>query len=107
MGGRALTPGSHSQQLRLAHAVGRQDMLNGEHAPGQGAGLIHDDGLYIADSLHRAAALKENILLGAQADAGKESQRHAEHQCAGAGDDQEGQGGLDPVIPVSGDDGGD
>ncbi len=102
MGGLLLAVGANLQQLVAAH-----DFLHGKVALGDGAGLIHDDGLDLAHGLHGLAALKEDPPLAARADTGEEGQRHTENQRAGAAHDQEGQSGVHPFAPVAGDEGGD
>ena len=97
-----LAVGANLQQLVAAY-----DFLHGKVALGDGAGLIHDDGLDLAHGFHGLAALKEDPPLAARADTGEESQRHAENQRAGAAHDQEGQSGVHPFAPVAGNEGGD
>ena len=101
MGGLLLAVGTEFQQLVAAY-----DLLHGKVALGDGAGLIHDDGLDLAHGLHGLAALKQDPPLAARADTGEEGQRYAENQSAGAAHDQKCQSGVDPFAPVAGDEGG-
>ena len=71
-------------------------------ALGQGAGLIkhHDAG---AGQLFQiGGALDEDAAGGSAADAAEEAQRDGDDQRAGAADDQEGQGAVDPVAKAGG-----
>ena len=74
-----------------------------KRAVGERAGLVKDDGVHIGERLEVVGALDENAQLGCAADAAKEAQRHADHECARAADDQEGQAAQDPVGPGAGD----
>ena len=102
MGGAALTGGSQCQQVGFGNGVvNRETLLYTEDTAGQGACLIQRNCLDAAEGFQCGAALEQNALLGAAADAAEECQRYAEHQCAGAADDQEGQSGVNPVAPLT------
>ena len=95
--GPAFGQGSGLHQLFVGDAVGRVDAGDLEGALGQGAGLIkhHDAGA--GQLLQIGGALDQDAAGGSTADAAEEAQRNADDQCAGAADDQEGQGAVDPV----------
>ena len=82
--------------------IGRDDLVDDEIALGNGPGLIEDDSFDMLHLFHGNAAFEEDALLGRRADAGKETQGYAENQGAGAADDQEGQGRVNPVVPLAG-----
>ena len=84
------------------NALRRDDLLYHEVALGDGAGLIHDDGLYVIERLERRAALEQDATPRACADAGEVGQRHAEHQRARARDNEEGHRGVYPFMPLAG-----
>ena len=96
---------AQAQQLVSFHAFGSIDLLQYEVTLGNGTGFIHNYSSNVFQSLHSNTALKENAVLGAGADAGEESQRHAQYQCAGAADNEEGQRSVNPFIPVAGNQG--
>ena len=96
---------TQAQQLVGFHAFGSINLLQYKVTLGNGTGFIHNYGSNVFQSLHSNAALKENTVLGAGADAGEEGQRHAQHQCAGAADNEEGQRSINPFIPVAGNQG--
>ena len=96
---------TQAQQLVGIHAFGSINLLQYKVTLGNGTGFIHNYGSNVFQSLHSNAAFKENAVLGAGADAGEEGQRHAQHQCAGAADNEEGQRSINPFIPVAGNQG--
>ena len=104
VGGRALALRRKPQQLALVqrNALRRDDILNDEVALCDGAGLIHDDGLYVIERLERRAALEQDAAPRACANAGEVGQRHAEHQRARARDNEESHGGVYPFMPLAG-----
>ena len=105
VGRNKLSTCTQAQQLVSFHAFGSINLLQYKVTLGNGTGFIHNYGSNVFQSLHSNAALKENAVLGAGADAGEESQRHAQHQCAGAADNEEGQRSINPFIPVAGNQG--
>ena len=104
VGGSAFAGGSQPQKLILIerNALCRNDLLYHKVALGDGAGLIHNDGLNVIQCFQRSAALEQDTASGACADAGEVGQRYAEHQCARAGDYKEGHRGVDPLVPLAG-----
>ena len=64
---------------------------------GQGAGLIEDHRIHLGQGFQVVGALDQYALPAGTADTGKEAQGDGDDQGAGAGDDQEGQGPVDPV----------
>ena len=105
VGRNKLSTCTQAQQLVGMHAFGSINLLQYKVTLGNGTGFIHNYGSNIFQSLHSNAAFKENAVLGAGADAGEEGQRHAQHQCAGAADNEEGQRSINPFIPVAGNQG--
>ena len=106
MGGILFTDGGHFQHLLGIHSFQGINLLQNKVALGDGTGFVHHHSLDIFHGFQRDTALEEDALFGTGADAGKEGQRHTEHQGTGTADDQEGQGGIDPVAPVAGEEGG-
>ena len=84
------------------HAVFGVDAHHLEGALGQGAGLIkhHDAGA--GQLLQIGGALDQDAAGRRTADAAEEAQRDGDDQSAGAADDQEGQGAVDPVTEAGG-----
>ena len=72
---------------------------DGEGAPGQGAGLVKDHGLRMGQGLQIVAALDQDAAPAGAADAAEKAQRHGDHQGAGAGDHQEYERPVEPVLP--------
>ena len=77
----------------------RMDGGYGKGALRQGAGLVEHHGVRLGQRFQIVAALDQNTALGGAADAAEKAQRYGDHQRAGAGDDQEGQGPVEPVRP--------
>ena len=71
-------------QLVVVDAADLKDAL------GQGAGFIKDDNLGLREGLQVVGALDQHAGIARAADAGKEGERDADDQRAGAADDQEG-----------------
>ena len=103
--GCAFARGSEPQQFVLVDlcAVCGNNILHDKVALGDRAGFIHDNGFHIIQRLERRAALEQDAAPRARADACKIGQRHAEHERARAGNDEEGERGVDPLAPVAGD----
>ena len=101
MGGNLFHPGSFPENVIFVCAAGCNHLLQHEVALGDGAGLIHNNGCHVFQHFHGVAALEQDAQLGTGADAREEGQGHAQYQGAGAADDQEGQGGVDPFMPVA------
>ena len=106
-GGFQNTDGDGVGGMLLAGGAKRQYLVAGgmlylKFAFGQRAGLIHGNCLYGGQGLHGVAAFEQDTLPAAHTNAAEEGKRYTEHQGAGAAHDQEGQGGVDPVAPVSG-----
>ena len=78
------------------------DLDDLEGTLGQGAGLIEDDDAGIGQLFQIGRALDEDAAGGSAADAAEEAQRDGDDQRAGAGDDEEGQGAVDPVAEAGG-----
>ena len=94
-----LGEGGGGEELLLADAFRGPQLPDGEAALGQGAGLVEDHGLHLGEILQMVAALHQDAALGGPADAAEEAQRHGDDQRAGAGDDQEDEGPVEPVLP--------
>ena len=99
MVGVALRQGRHLQEPVLIALI-RVDGGDVEDALSEGAGLVKDHDLGVGQHLQVVAALHQNARPGGPADAAEEAQRHRDHQGAGAGDDQEDQGLMEPLAPV-------
>ena len=78
------------------------DLGDFEGALRQGAGLIKDDDAGIGQLFQIGRALDEDAAGGSAADAAEEAQRDGDDQCAGAADDEEGEGAVDPVAEAGG-----
>ena len=78
------------------------DLDDLEGTLGQGAGLIKDDDAGIGQLFQIGRALDEDAAGGSAADAAEEAQRDRDDQCAGAADDEEGKGAVDPVAEAGG-----
>ena len=83
------------QHPLLFHAEGVA-LLYGERAAGQRAGLVEDDRLRFGQRLHVVASFGHDARPGKGTDAAEVGQRDGDDQRAGAADDQEGQGAVDP-----------
>ena len=90
--------GRQGNQLLPSHGTGGS--VHGEQSLGERAGLVEDHRLRLGQLIQIVAALHQHALLGKGANAGKEGQRHGNHQRAGAGDYQEDQRPVNPVAPV-------
>ena len=101
--GERLGKGCNLEQRLLGVACLGVYRDNRERAVGERAGLVEDDGVNIGERLEVVGAFDEDAQLGRTADAAKEAQRHANHQCARAADDEEGQTAQNPVGPGAGD----
>ena len=99
MGGILLRQGGIFQHLVLHKARLGMDGGDGEGAAGQGTGLVEHHGVRLGQLFQIVAALHQDAALGGAADAAEKAQGHGDHQCAGAGDDQEGQGTVEPFRP--------
>ena len=89
-------------QLFLAGAVCGVDAGHLKGALGQGAGLVEHHDAGAGQFFQIGGTLDEDAAGGSAADAAEEAQRNADDQCAGAADDQEGQGAVDPVTKAGG-----
>ena len=93
---------TESQQSVGIRSVCGNGFLQLEISLGDRSGLIHDNGADIFHSFQGNSAFEENAPFASGADSGEERQRHTQYQGAWAADDQEGDRGVDPVIPVAG-----
>ena len=105
MGRNKLCTSAQTQQLVLVHAFSSINLLQHEVALRNRTGLIHNYSSNVFQRFHSHAALEENAILGACANAGEECQRYAQHQCARTADNEEGQRSVNPFIPVTGNQG--
>ena len=97
----------------LRTALHGADLSDFKSALRQGAGLIEDHDAGVGQLFQIGRAFDEDAAGGCAADAAEEAQRDGDDQSAGAADDEEGEGTVDPV-PEAGrlahekqDDGGD
>ena len=100
MAGPAFRQGGGLQQRVLCDASGGVQGGDGEAALGQGACLVENHRLRPGQGFQVVAALHQDAALAGPADAAEEAQRHGDHQGAGAGDDQEDEGPVEPAGPV-------
>ena len=77
------------------------DAADLEHALSECAGLVEHHRLYLRHSLKVVRTFYENALVARSADAGKEAERDADDQSAGAADDKEGERAVDPCAPLA------
>ena len=91
-----------AEQLILGNRSGGNDALKLEVTLGHSTSLIHNHSAQAAQSFHSHAALEQDTLLGACTDTGEECQRYAKHKGAGAAHNQEGNCGINPLMPVVG-----
>ena len=84
----ALQRGGKSQQLRLAHALGGQDVGDLGFAAGDGAGLVQRHDLGAACGFQRSGRLEQDAVLGPQTVADHDGHRCGQAQRTGAADDQ-------------------
>ena len=75
------------------------DFGDREHALSQSAGLVKDHAAGTGQSLQVVGTLDQDAVTGSTANATKKGQRNGDDQSAGAADDQEGQGTIDPCAP--------
>ena len=73
-----------------------------ELAFGQCAGFIHNYDLCMRQRFQIVAALYQNAVFGSTADSAKEAQRNRDNKCTWAGNDQECQSTINPVLPYYG-----
>ena len=97
--GPALRQGCVFQQGLLREAPGGVQGGDGEGALCQGAGLVEDHSLRLGQKLQIVAALYQDAAFAGSANAAEKAQGHGDHQGAGAGDDQEDQGPVEPAGP--------
>ena len=76
-----------------------------EDAPGQRTRLVKDHHFRTGKHLQVIAPFDQNPGPGGAADAAEEGEGNGNDQRAGAGDDQEDKGAVDPLAPGSGDQG--
>ena len=95
--GPAFGEGSGLHQRVFAYPIGGMDAHHLECTLRQGAGLVKDHNTGIGQLFEVGRALDEDAAGTGTADAAEEAQRDRDDQCAGAGDDEEGQGAVDPV----------
>ena len=95
MSGEALHMGGEVQQmiLILCHGV---DSIDFEDPLRQRAGLIQHDDPGLGESINVIGTLYQDPLPRGTAYAGEEGERNGDHECAGAGDDEEGEGPVEP-----------
>ena len=99
MGGGGFRQGGVFQQvlIRQGRVVYGGDL---ENALRQGAGLVEDHDARTAQLLQPHGPFHQDARLARSADAGEKRQGDADNQGAGAGDDQEGQGPVNPFAPL-------
>ena len=78
-------------------SLGGVDLSHLKDAPGQGAGLIKDYDAGAGELFQIGGALDQDAAAAGPADPAEEAQGDGDDQGAGAGNDQEGQGPVDPV----------
>ncbi len=83
------------QQFLVLHTVG-MNFSNGKGAFCQSAGLVEHNSFRVGQRLQVVAALDEYADLGRAANTAEEAERNRNHQRTGAGNDQEGQGPVNP-----------
>ena len=71
-------------------------------ALGQGAGLVEHNDAGAGQLFQIGGTLDQNAAGRCTADAAEEAQGNADDQCAGAADNKEGQGAVDPVTKAGG-----
>ena len=76
------------------------DIHHVEDAHGQGAGFVKNHSSGIGQRFQVVGTFDQDAGFARAADSRKEAQRDADDQCAGAADDQEGQGPVNPVAPI-------
>ena len=89
--GLVLEPGDQREQLGLVDAVD-DDVGDLRLALGQGAGLVHDDGVDAGRGLEGGGVLDQHAALGAQPGADHDRGRGGQPEGVGAGDDDDGDG---------------
>ena len=87
------------EQLGLGHAGRGAHPSDRKVAFGQGAGLIQHDGIGMGKRFEVVAALDQDAAARRPADTAEKAQRDADHERAGAGDDEEGQRAANPHPP--------
>ena len=101
MGGLALAISGDLQQLFLTDAICARHLRNGKLTLGQRAGLIESRDLRLGQQLQIVAALHQNTVMAGAANTGEEAQRHRDHQCTGAGNNQKCQRLVDKGRPAA------
>ncbi len=89
------------QHPLLAPAVAKSDDV-GQCRPavGEGAGLVEGDRPRLPDVLQGGASFEEDAVAGRVGQTGEGRGRGGDHQRAGRGDDQQGDGAVDRGLPV-------
>ena len=95
-----LAASAEAQELLIGEAARARHASDREAAVCEGARLVKGDSLDLAERLNRVAALEEDTELRRRADTREIRQRHAQHERARAADYEEGQRGVDPLLPV-------
>ena len=100
--GPALGQRGSFHQLLLAGALCGVDAGHFKGALGQGAGLVEHNDAGAGQLFQIGGTLDQNAAGRCTADAAEEAQGNADDQCAGAADNKEGQGTVDPVAKAGG-----
>ena len=95
VGREMLHMGGEVQQLVLITGV-RVHSLHGKLSVGQCSRLVEDDGLCLGEQIHHVGTLDQNTMPGSSADTPEEGEGHADNQRAGARDNEEQQGAVQP-----------
>ena len=100
VGGGTLRQSGILDQLFVFHAA-VVDAFHRKNALGKGTGFIENHTAGLGQSLQIVGALHQDTAAAGSADAGKEAERDADDQSAGAADNQKGQSPVKPLPPLS------
>ncbi|MNF48325.1 hypothetical protein D3C84_295590 [compost metagenome] len=98
--GALLDGGGQGQQLGLWSAIQAYQLGQLRLAQGQGAGLVEGDRVHVGQPLQCRAPLDQGPLPGRRRQGGGHRRRGGDHQGAGAADEQQRQGAVDPLVPA-------
>ena len=99
--GTAFGQGRDGQQFLAADAGHGQYGIDLEHSLGESAGLVKGGHADVAQIVQHRAALDQDAPARSRADAAEVTQRNGNEQGAGAGNDQQHQGAVNPLLKAA------
>ena len=101
MSGYLLAACSQTKKCILVGIANSYGLLQYKVSFCNGSGFVHNNSFDISHRLKCNTTLEKDAFLGTCSNTGEKRQRNTQYQCARAAHDQEGQSGVDPVVPVT------